>query len=74
MAVIVSLLISFHILGHYEDVEDKEINNNMLLTEYFAVSIKDLPDHYSYGSIKELKALLWNHVETVIASEKHIKS
>lgn len=45
----------------------------MLLTEYFAVAIKDLPDHYAYGSIKELKALLWNHLETVMAAENHIK-
>ncbi len=73
VAVIVTLLISFHILGHYEDMEEKEINNNMLLTEYFAVAIKDLPDHYAYGSIKELKALLWNHLEAVISTENHIK-
>jgi hypothetical protein len=45
----------------------------MLLTEYFAVVVTDLPDYHDYGSVKELKALLWNHLERVISEEPHIK-
>lgn len=45
----------------------------MLLTEDFAVVVTDLPDYRDYGSVKELKALLWNHLERVISEEPHIK-
>ena len=74
VAVVLTLIFSFTVLGHYENIEDKEINNNMLLTEYFAVVINDLPDHRDYGSVKELKALLWNHIERVISEEPMIKT
>ena len=43
----------------------------MLTTEDFAVTIKDLPEFEEYGSVKELKALLWTHLETVIEAEHH---
>jgi hypothetical protein len=45
----------------------------MLLTEDFAVVVTDLPDYRDYGSVKELKAMLWNHLEKVISEEPHIK-
>ena len=45
----------------------------MLLTEDFAVVVRDLPGQQEYGSIKELKAILWNHLERIIINEPHIR-
>ena len=42
----------------------------MVMTEDFAVVIKDLPDSNDFNSLIELKALLWNHLEKVIKLEK----
>lgn len=42
----------------------------MLITpEDFTVEIKNLPKPKKYKSVKELKILLWNHVESVIKRE-----
>jgi len=59
-------LLAFNILGHYEKLENQEINANMVTTEDFAVLIKDLPDYHDFNSLSELKARLWNHLEKVI--------
>jgi hypothetical protein len=45
VAIIVSLLLAFNVLGHYEKLENEEINSNLISTEDFAVLIKDLPDY-----------------------------
>lgn len=34
--------------------------------------MKTLPSHHDYNSLKELKALLWNHLEQVIADEPRV--
>lgn len=41
----------------------------MLTTEDFGVVIKNLPEQADYNSVLELKAILWNHIEKIIAKE-----
>ncbi len=72
VAIIVSLLLSFSILGHYENLDNQEINKKMLMTEDFAIVVRDLPDHNEFSNLKELKALLWNHLERVISEEPQV--
>jgi hypothetical protein len=69
VAIIVSFLLSFFILGHYEKLEKKEINQGTLVAEDFTVVVKTMPNFKDYSSIKELKAKLWNHLESVIGRE-----
>lgn len=38
----------------------------MLKTEDFAIVIKKLPKKDEYNSVRELKALLWNHLENIV--------
>ncbi len=40
-----------------------------MLTEDFAVSIKNLPKYEEYESLQELKALLWDHLEDKVFSD-----
>jgi Holliday junction resolvase RusA-like endonuclease len=42
-----------------------------LLTEDFAVSVKNLPKFKDYQSLKQLKALLWDHLDTKIFTDDH---
>lgn len=46
----------------------------MLVTEDFTIVVRDLPDHNEFSNLKELKALLWNHLEKVISEEPQVKS
>jgi len=40
-----------------------------LTSEEFAIVIKNLPSREEYHSVKELKCLLWNHLEYVVKNE-----
>lgn len=71
VAIIISFLLSFFILGHYEKVENQEINRDLLTTEDFAIVVKTLPPTEDYNSLPELKALLWQHLEKVLAEQPH---
>lgn len=42
----------------------------MLTTEDFGVVLKNLPEPEDYGTIEELKAAMWLHLEKVLSSEK----
>ena len=64
-----NLLYGWCRLSHFERQENKEINKELLTTEDFGIVIKDLPEQMDYNSSKELKALLWNHMERVLAQE-----
>lgn len=44
VAILVSFIISLWVLGHYERVEDNEVNENLLTTEDFAVVVKNMPE------------------------------
>ena len=70
--IVISFFISFYILGGFERQEEKDINKHLLTTEDFAIVVKTLPSHHDYNSLKELKALLWNHLEQVIADEPQV--
>jgi len=59
-------------LGHYEKLENSEINSKLVTTEDFAVLIKDLPDYHDFNTLEELKARLWIHLEKVIKAEKQV--
>jgi hypothetical protein len=72
VAIVISLLVSLYILGHYEKLEHQEINSNLVTTEDFAVLIKDLPDYHDFNTLNELKARLWIHLEKVIKAEKQV--
>ena len=69
VAIVFSFLLSFYFLAHYEKLENKEINQNLLTTEDFAIVVKTLPEFEDYNSLKELKALLWSHLESVAETE-----
>jgi hypothetical protein len=49
--IIVSLVMAFQCLGYYERLENKEYNEQHLLTEDFAVSVKNLPKFKDYQSL-----------------------
>jgi hypothetical protein len=44
----------------------------MVKSEDFTVVVKDLPDFQDFGSLHELKALLWSHLEKVISAEPRV--
>ena len=71
VAIVISFLLSFYFLAYYERLDQKEINQDTLTTEDFAVVIKTLPKQSSYNSIPELKASLWNHLENVLHNEAY---
>jgi hypothetical protein len=71
VAIIISFLLSFFVLGHYEKLEKKEINMDNLTTEDFTVVIKTMPRYKDYANLKELKAKLWNHLEAILQNEPH---
>lgn len=56
-------------LEHYENKDKKEIDDNSLTPEDFAIKIKNLPDISEYQNIKVLKARLWNHLEYLMEKE-----
>lgn len=66
VAIILSFLLSFFILGHFEKLEKKEINLDNLTTEDFAIVVKTMPNYGDYSNLKELKSKLWNHLERII--------
>lgn len=49
--IIISLVLGFQYLGYYERLENKEYNEQHLLTEDFAVSVKNLPKFKDYQSL-----------------------
>ena len=49
--IIISLLLGFQYLGYYERLENKEYNEQHLLTEDFAVNVKNLPKFKDYQSL-----------------------
>jgi len=67
--IILSLVLAYLYLGYFERLEDKEYNEQHMLTEDFAVSIKNLPKYEEYESLQELKALLWDHLEDKVFSD-----
>jgi hypothetical protein len=48
VAIIVSFLLSFFILGHFEKLDKKEINLDNLTTEDFAIVVKTMPAYGDY--------------------------
>ncbi|CDW91797.1 UNKNOWN [Stylonychia lemnae] len=72
VVIIFSLIFSLYALEAYEKREDKLINRSLLTSEEFAIVIKHLPSRDDYFSIKELKVLLWNHLERVIKNEPQV--
>ena len=67
--IIFSLVLAYLYLGYFERLEDKEYNEQHMLTEDFAVSIKNLPKYDLYDSLQELKAMLWDHLEDKVFSD-----
>jgi hypothetical protein len=43
VVIVLSFLLAYQFLGYFERLENKEYNEQHLLTEDFAVSIKNLP-------------------------------
>ncbi|CDW73927.1 UNKNOWN [Stylonychia lemnae] len=70
--IILSYIMAISILEKYEKEEDKFVNRKSLKTEDFSVSIKKLPPSAGFKNLKEYKALLWDHLENVVAREKQV--
>ncbi len=67
--IVISFIVAFQVLGYYERLENREYNEQHLLTEDFAVTVKNLPKFKDYQSLLELKARLWDHIETKVLEE-----
>ena len=70
--IVISFVLAFQFLGYYERLENKEYNEHNLLTEDFTVSIKNLPKYKDYKSLLELKARLWDHIESNVLMEQDL--
>jgi hypothetical protein len=52
------------------DFEERErIEKSILTIENFAVSVSRIPHKNNFGSLKEMKAYLWNHFEEIVEKE-----
>lgn len=57
-------------LSLYQHLEEKEVMHELINPEDFAVEVKNLPCE-EFESNLELKAVLWMHLEQVIAEESN---
>lgn len=53
-------------LEHFESKEKREIDKLLIKPENFTVKVRNLPIIGKYKSAMELKAMLWNHMESVV--------
>ena len=72
VAIVLSLLVSFQILAHYEKKENREYDEQTLTTDDFALAIRNLPPFKRYHSLQELKSSLWLHFEKVLGTDGQI--
>jgi hypothetical protein len=69
VAIVISFLLSFYFLAYFENSDRRDIDRDNLTTEDFSLVFKNLPKPSAYNTIPELKAALWNHIETIVKNE-----
>lgn len=69
MAICVLFVLNAVWIMVYSKEEENELDFEGVQLTDFSVKIKNLPRGENYGSLAELRAILWNHILRVVKEE-----